>query len=270
MAKKIYISPNGTAKEVKNIYLGVEKIFLTNLAPAMSSTNPYSIGTMSTTHTKYSSHALQLTASDTSALEITAPSKTTCYLDPSHIYYARMEIFQEQVVGNADFYWPIAEPNFFSGKPAATANQWTMVSAVNNRSSFAAGNYQFRLDFNNNKQIGSMWFDGVMLIDLTKAFGAGNEPTKEWCDSNIPYFVGQKGIGEESVNKKIIKVYIGDNNGIARLVYEPSDPYADLLIDFNYIQQNEQYILTDWKGTYNGQPSTKMIVPETNEITIVF
>jgi hypothetical protein len=58
MAKKTYISPNGTAKEVKNIYLGVEKIFLTNLAPAMSNTNPYSIGTMSTTHTKYSSHAL--------------------------------------------------------------------------------------------------------------------------------------------------------------------------------------------------------------------
>ena len=29
-----------------------------------------------------------------------------------------------------------------------------------------------------------------MVIDLTEAFGEGNEPTKEWCDTNIPYFDG--------------------------------------------------------------------------------
>jgi len=28
-----------------------------------------------------------------------------------------------------------------------------------------------------------------MLIDLTACFGSGNEPTKEWCDANIPYFL---------------------------------------------------------------------------------
>lgn len=32
------------------------------------------------------------------------------------------------------------------------------------------------------------WVDGLMLIDLTAAFGAGNEPSKAWCDKNIPYF----------------------------------------------------------------------------------
>ena len=32
------------------------------------------------------------------------------------------------------------------------------------------------------------WIDGVMLIDLTEAFGIGKEPTKDWCDNNIPYF----------------------------------------------------------------------------------
>lgn len=31
--------------------------------------------------------------------------------------------------------------------------------------------------------------DNVMLVDLTEAFGAGNEPTKEWCDENITYSV---------------------------------------------------------------------------------
>lgn len=33
-------------------------------------------------------------------------------------------------------------------------------------------------------------FDGFMLIDLTEAFGAGNEPTKAWCDEHIPFFTG--------------------------------------------------------------------------------
>lgn len=31
------------------------------------------------------------------------------------------------------------------------------------------------------------WIDGLMLIDLTDSFGAGNEPTLEWCNNNIPY-----------------------------------------------------------------------------------
>jgi hypothetical protein len=39
-----------------------------------------------------------------------------------------------------------------------------------------------------------MWFDGMMLIDLTATFGAGKEPTAAWCDENIPYFVGTKTI----------------------------------------------------------------------------
>lgn len=34
--------------------------------------------------------------------------------------------------------------------------------------------------------------DGVLLVDLTATFGAGNEPTKEWCDKNLDYFDGTK------------------------------------------------------------------------------
>lgn len=35
-----------------------------------------------------------------------------------------------------------------------------------------------------------IYVDGYCLIDLTACFGAGNEPTKEWCDANIPFFEG--------------------------------------------------------------------------------
>lgn len=34
------------------------------------------------------------------------------------------------------------------------------------------------------------YLDGMSIIDLTAAFGAGNEPTKAWCDANIPFFTG--------------------------------------------------------------------------------
>ena len=33
-------------------------------------------------------------------------------------------------------------------------------------------------------------FKEVMCIDLTACFGEGLEPTKEWCDENIPFFTG--------------------------------------------------------------------------------
>lgn len=29
------------------------------------------------------------------------------------------------------------------------------------------------------------YWDNVKMIDLTKMYGAGNEPTKEWCDTNL-------------------------------------------------------------------------------------
>lgn len=37
---------------------------------------------------------------------------------------------------------------------------------------------------------GEFSFGGVVVVDLTAAFGEGNEPTKEWCDENISWFDG--------------------------------------------------------------------------------
>lgn len=35
------------------------------------------------------------------------------------------------------------------------------------------------------------YVDNLLFIDLTETFGVGNEPSKEWCDENIPFFEGQ-------------------------------------------------------------------------------
>lgn len=143
------------------------------------------------THVKYGSYALKLTGTSSTAevvhTLIPKNENSIFHLITSHIYYIRVETYQETKVGTTDIYWPIAEPSFLSGQ-SGPAGQWNLISAVNNRNNFSEGYYPLRLDFNNNTQAGIMWFDGLMLIDLTADFGAGNEPDKAWCDANLPYF----------------------------------------------------------------------------------
>ena len=143
------------------------------------------------THVKYGSYALKLTGTSSTAevahTLIPKNENSIFHLIPSHIYYIRVETYQETKVGTTDIYWPIAEPSFLSGQ-SGPAEQWNLISAVNNRNNFSEGYYPLRLDFNNNSENGDMWFDGLMLIDLTADFGAGNEPAKAWCDANLPYF----------------------------------------------------------------------------------
>lgn len=44
----------------------------------------------------------------------------------------------------------------------------------------------------------TIFADGVCLVDLTAAFGAGNEPTKAWCDEHLSYFEGTIYISKNS------------------------------------------------------------------------
>ena len=209
MAKKVYVGAN------------VKTITLKNLFPAISGKTGFTTATgvtASSTHTKYATTALRINGT-TSTTERTATSSSTYSLNADHKYYARVEVYQETVVGSTALYWPVGEPPFYSGK-VATSNQWTTISAVNTRSSFTSGNYAFRLDFDNNKKAGYMWFDGLMLIDLTACFGYESEPTVEWCDANIPYFADTYVIEENTTSghaRNVNKIYVGVN-GIARRV----------------------------------------------------
>ncbi len=164
---------------------------ITNLVtnPSFETTGTWSNGTIDSTHAKYGNMALRLTGTSSSP-EITSANNASISLDPTHIYYARYEVYHEGASGNAGIYWPIAEPNFVEGQSIGSANTWNIVSAVNDRSSFTAGSYPIRVDYNNSNATTSVWYDGMVLVDLTEAFGAGNEPTKAWCDANIPFFEG--------------------------------------------------------------------------------
>ena len=169
-----------------------KRVKLTNLLPPINATN-YSGGVEDSTYCKCSLASLKLTAA-ASATEVYIYSVDNIPYIPGHVYYGRAEIFQETAQGSSDMYWKIAEPYLYGGKKVSAANTWTRVSNVRKppTTDWAAGPYQARFDYNNSKTAGTMWFDGMMIIDLTATFGVGNEPTAAWCDANIPYFVGTK------------------------------------------------------------------------------
>lgn len=108
----------------------------------------------------------------------------------SHKYYLSFKIkFESQASGTVDWYWPVAEPAAVSGmKVSGDANTWIRCSAVFDRTSFSNGNYPCRFDYNNESVNVPFRFTSCMLSDLTTAFGAGNEPSKEWMDTHVTSF----------------------------------------------------------------------------------
>lgn len=97
-------------------------------------------------------------------------------------------------------YWPIAEPLMGSANVnTSKTNQWQRLSWCNVRSNWNDSySAQFRFDFEGMASNTIAYIDDAMLIDLTAAFGTGNEPTQEWCDTNIEYFSGNKTIQYEA------------------------------------------------------------------------
>ena len=177
-----------------------KKFTITNLMPAVNTTN-YSGGVASTTYKRYSAASLQVTGTTDKSEMFLTTTGTIPYIK-GHTYYGRAEIYQTTKQGGCDLYWKIAEPRIIPGKAVSAASTWTRVSAIRTPTQvintagadWDSGNYSARWDYNNSKTAGDMWFDGMMLIDLTATFGAGKEPTAAWCDENIPYFVGTKTI----------------------------------------------------------------------------
>ena len=144
---------------------------------------------------KYSGTSLFLTQDMSSNTETTSQTTTASIpIVQGNKYYIRYEIKQETVVGNTECFLGgdtvggsvTASGHCFSGS-ASAAKTWTPISGVVTRN-IPTGNHRFRFDFNHNKTAGHMHFDGLVIVDLTKHFGAGKEPSKAWCDNNIPYF----------------------------------------------------------------------------------
>ena len=92
-------------------------------------------------------------------------------------------------------------PNWLYSHDAFVArNKWERISFIN-LTTDSSNHYLISIvgwNTSNDRNVTSFsynaYFDNFIAIDLTKAFGAGNEPSKEWCDANIEYFDGSKTI----------------------------------------------------------------------------
>lgn len=129
----------------------------------------------------------------TTAYENVAPCSDFMYLQNTHLYYFRMYSYYTDPAlktggASVGVYWPIAEPSFRDGFPLGPANTWTMHSILKSQPSFTTGSYQFRIDFNNQKIEGDMYFSSILMFDVTEFFGAGNEPDQAWLDKFLPDF----------------------------------------------------------------------------------
>lgn len=82
-------------------------------------------------------------------------------------------------------------------KQVITANgTWQKISR---RVALSANQYptKFYLGLDGNFSPGvELFFDDAIVVDLTDVFGAGKEPTKEWCDQHIEYFNTAAAINE--------------------------------------------------------------------------
>lgn len=191
---------NRFSKMEKIDNFGGSMVTLTNLAPQINGATGFSAGSAISTegYYKYNSSALLLTGT-TSGAEITSTATQTVPLIAGHTYYVRVEIKQSTKQGSCDIFLggttvggSVTAEGATVSSVAASANAvWTIASAVKTlHSSIATGGHKIRVDYNNSKTAGTMAFDGLMVIDLTEAFGPSFTPTKAWCDANISYFTG--------------------------------------------------------------------------------
>lgn len=113
-----------------------------------------------------------------------------------HKYYASMDIYGYANGQGYDLYWPETPPYpnvsadangvLERNKPDVVAGTWQKASMILYNTSIASGKYRFRFDNDNVEVEGrTIRFTNLMLIDLTAAFGAGNEPDLAWCDKYI-------------------------------------------------------------------------------------
>ena len=170
-----------------------KKTVITNLVKNssfedMSTWSTWSNNPTDSSQSKYGNNSLKLGGGD--ALAQTQIAKPIV----GHKYYGREWIKTNGKLTADDCRFeinslsiPPEEPHIF-GWNQGSYPDWTMISDVITIDKAEASSYIVRT-FTVNGSVDA-WVDGLVIVDLTSVFGDGNEPTKEWCDVNIPWFEG--------------------------------------------------------------------------------
>lgn len=95
-----------------------------------------------------------------------------------------------------------------------------------------------------------------IVVNLTELFGSGNEPTKEWCDSNIPYFEGLQSSFEEKVNdqdKYEIEILIKNKNLFDGEMEDGAYSASGVELTHPTFRNKNKFILVESNTKYNLQ-----------------
>lgn len=114
----------------------------------------------------------------------------------------------------------------FAYKDVATNGNWVKLTSIKSLDNVATGEWKIR-NFQVNPT-GESYCCKLMIIDLTETFGAGNEPTKEWCDENIREWETFSNFGvvsEKVTNTNIDDVFVfeGMKNESNKIPYGYAD-----------------------------------------------
>lgn len=111
-------------------------------------------------------------------------AKVSCYSDNSTLTPGINILTAE----TSDFWPSVKSDGGTTWGNSKIVNQWNDIGRLTE----AKYNYLLMMLPQSNKSgVGNLYFDGLVVVDLTKDFGAGNEPDKAWCDQNINYFESQ-------------------------------------------------------------------------------
>lgn len=166
--------------------------------------------------------------------------------DGKHKYYFRCYSMSKEKIHNTNFqYYPDVNINLNNTKLLNNLifeNNWISNSYIFDYTKTTTNNLYITVSFEN-KPSGSVvlnsYIDALLLIDLTATFGQGYEPSKEWCDSHIPYF-------RDTYNLNIEKKFITLNNNHLKLdeddkLINKSGMWVLNRDDFAYCYDNNTY-----------------------------
>lgn len=163
-----------------------------------------------------------------------------------HKYYAREYIKSTGEISPEDCRFEIhggdgVGLNWVIGWNMGNFPQWTMISGIAEIDVVNASSYTLRTFAVNPKS--TVYIDGIMLIDLTACCGAGKEPSKEWCDLNIPYFEGEKTFGWDTAPVSF------ESNAVQFLWLSTGGCLLDATMS-GYIEKGQTIADLEFKGNY--------------------
>ena len=113
----------------------------------------------------------------------------------NHIYYGSIWFMHANspfVTADCRFEWYVGDNAtstivfaYKDSDRAPEAYKWYKISGRHSLSTVTSGNWIVR-NFQVNAESLS-WTTKPFIVDLTEAFGAGNEPSQEWCDEHLNY-----------------------------------------------------------------------------------